>query len=110
VRYQYDSYEPPTFPGIKIMALSSTGVTGGEDASLASGGTAMAVVSTSVPTFVRLDRLGYNDPNVPCTRTPSVRWVFGNANPGKGKKAIYGWLPERASTSQPARSCPLQAP
>jgi hypothetical protein len=77
---------------------------------LHSGGIAMAVIPTSLPTFVRLDRLGYNDPNVPCTRTPSVRWVFGNANPGKGKKGIYGWLPERANTTQPARSCPRQAP
>jgi hypothetical protein len=108
---RYDSYEPPTFPGIKIMALSSTGVTGGDNAGRSGGGVAMAVISTSGPTFVRLDRLGYNDPNVPCTRTPSVRWVFGNANPGKGKQAIYGWLAERASTDQLARGiCPPQAP
>jgi hypothetical protein len=106
---RYDSYEPLTLPGIKVMALSTTGVTGGDNAGRAGGGVAMAVVSTSGPTFVRLDRLGYNDPNVPCTRVPSVRWVFGNANPGKGKHGMFGWIAERASTIQPARSCPPPA-
>jgi hypothetical protein len=104
---RYDSYEPSTFQGIKIMALSSTGITGGKRASAAGGGVAMAVVRAGGRTFVRLDRTGYNDPNVPCTRTPHVRWVFGNANPGKGKRGIFGWLPEIGSIGQPPRSCPV---
>ena len=98
----YDSYEPPEFPGVKQITRSTTGITGGTGRS---AGVTMAIVREG-DTFKQLDRIGYNDPNVPCGRQPSVRWVYGNANPGNGKAPIFGWVPEHAATAQPDRTCP----
>jgi hypothetical protein len=89
------------------VSLSTTGVSGGSGAGGNGGGVAEAIVRAG-DTFKRLDKTGYNDPNVPCTVTPNVRWVYGDAHPSGPH--IYGWIPEHASSSRGPRKCPPQKP
>lgn len=111
----FDSYQPPLFDGdLFVLAFTTTGVTGGEGRGR-SGGTATAIVSAERTVRV-LDRIGYNDPNVPCDQTPRVRWYYVNANPN-GSTGIYGWVPQITANESPVTPtrtrgsprCPLPA-
>ena len=71
----------------------------------AGGGIAFAV-TRATKSFRALDKILYDDPNVPCGRRPDVQWLFGNGNAG-GSQPIYGWLPKvNPSPTQPIRTCP----
>jgi hypothetical protein len=99
----YNTYEPSVAGAYVVLALSTTGITGGEKAASAGGGVAMAVVpADGSGKYGRLDTIGYNDPNVPCDVVPPIRWSYINANPAT-KRPIFGWLPVKTSTTQTAR-------
>lgn len=105
-----ETYEPVNYPDTITLALSTTGVTGGTDADVAGGGIAMAIVREGDP-FKILDSIGYNDPNVPCTATPKVRWTRINANPNSTTRRLYAWLPVKVGEvpGQGPRICPPDA-
>lgn len=105
-----ETYEPSNYPDTITLALSSTGVTGGDDAGVAGGGIAMAIVRTGDP-FRTLDAIGYNDPNVPCASRPKVRWAYINANPDSTNRRIYAWFAIKVGDvpSQGTRTCPPDA-
>jgi hypothetical protein len=99
------------------VTVDGQAVAGGSSAQPCAAPAGSCPLSLTVPfTAAQLAGYGAGPHTVSITATDALgnnsapTTVFGNANPGKGKKGIYGWLPERANTTQPARSCPRQAP
>jgi hypothetical protein len=95
----YANYTPLEYSNdVVYMNSSTTGVRG--------GAVVIAIVRVG-DNFRRLDSVSYRDPNVPCQRSPTTRWVFGRWT--LGSKKVYGWIPTRSAasdgTTAGARQC-----
>jgi hypothetical protein len=97
----YFNYERPIFfqnaedDGFDVLVPASS------SPSTNGGGIASAIVRDGTR-FRELDRIGYVDENVPCTREFVATWIFGDFNPEPqaGERHIYGWLPIRTPTNR----------
>ena len=83
----YATYEAPaglapSGQEVALLTRSTTGHTG-------RGGAVAAIVRLNREWQV-IDEIGYQDPNVACSRKRVAKWVFVNANPNGSP--IYGWF------------------